>query len=104
MIDKVKKSLTTGVTRAKWIATFVAERTKAETSVARLLYESSKLESKMDDIYRDIGKRVAELKEKGEESVLSDFIVQQALDEVKSLKETVDDCRNQAKNANKLPE
>jgi hypothetical protein len=104
MIDKVKKNLTTGVTRIKWIATFVAERTKAETSMAKLLFESSKLESKIDDLYRDIGKRVMELKEKGENSVFSDFIVQQALDEVKNLRETVDDYRNQAKSVNKLPE
>ncbi len=104
MIDKAKKSLTTGIMRVKWIAKFLAERTKAETSMAKLLYESSKLENKIDDLYRDIGKRVVELKEKGETSVLNDFIIQQALDEVKNLRETVDDYKKQAKNINKLPE
>lgn len=107
MIEKVKKNLATGLTRVKWMAGFVADRTKAETTVAKLLYESSKLESKMDDLYRDIGKRVIELNEKAdkeEKDVLKDFIVQKALDEVRNLKETVGDYRAQAKNINKLPE
>ncbi len=107
MIDKVKKNLTTGLTRVKWIAGFVADRTKAEASVGKFLYESNKLESKMDELYRDIGKRVQALKEKGEQEdpdVFKDFIVQHALDEIKSIKETVTDYREQAKTMNKLPE
>jgi gas vesicle protein len=104
MINKVKDSFNTGLMRVKWIATFVAERTKAETSVVKLLYESSKLESKIDDLYRDIGKRVIELKEKGEKEVYQDFIVQQALNELKDLRDAVKDYGKQAKDINKLPE
>ncbi len=105
MIDRVKKNLATGMTRLKWIATFLAERTRAGTSVAKLLYESSKLGERIDDLYRDIGRRVMELKEKdGDNDVYSDFIVQQALDEIRNLKEDVDDYKNQARNINKIPE
>ena len=104
MIDKVKKSFNTGVFRIKWIAKFLAERTKAEASVAKLLYEKTKLDSKINDLYSDVGKRVMELKEKGEEDVLKDFMVQQALDEVKNLQESVDDYKSQADNINKLPD
>jgi len=105
MIDRVKNNLATGLTRAKWIATFLAERTRAGTSVAKLLYESSKLGERIDDLYRDIGRRVMELKEKdGDNDVYSDFIVQQALDEIRNLKEDVDDYKSQARNINKIPE
>jgi len=105
MIDRVKNNLATGLTRAKWIATFLAERTRAGTSVAKLLYESSKLRERIDDLYRDIGQRVMELKEKdGDKDVYSDFIVQQALDEIRNLKEDVDDYKSQARNINKIPE
>lgn len=104
MINKVKDSFNTGLMRVKWIATFVAERTRAETSVVKLLYESSKLESKIDDLYRDIGKRVLELKEKGEQEVYQDFIIQQALSEVKDLKNAVKDYSKQANKINKLHE
>ncbi len=102
MINKVKDGFNTGLLRVKWIATFVAERTKAETSVVKYLYECSKLERKMDEHYRDIGKRVMELKEKDEKDVFQDFIVQQALSEVKNLREAIDDYKKQAKNTNKL--
>ncbi len=104
MLDKVKKSFNTGLFRVKWIATFLTERTKAETSVAKLLYEKTKIEGKIDDLYSDVGKRVRELKEKGEEDVLKDFMVQQALDEIKHLQESVDDYKSQADNINKLPD
>lgn len=104
MKDKIRESLTTGVNRVKWIAKFVAERTKAETSIAKFLYEGSKLENKMDDLYRDIGKRVMELKDKDDKDVFKDFIVQQALDEIRNLRETVDDYKKQATDINKLPE
>ena len=79
MIDKVKKSFSTGLLRIKWVATFLAERTKAETSVAKLLYEKTKLDSKINDIYSDVGKRVMELKEKGEEDVLQPRAIHQQL-------------------------
>jgi predicted RNase H-like nuclease (RuvC/YqgF family) len=107
MIDKIRKNFNAGLSRIKWIATFIAERTKAETSVAKLLYESSKLENKIDDLYRDIGKRVMELKDKDDETerdVFKDFIIQQTIDEIKSLKETVEEYKTQARNINKLPE
>ncbi len=105
MIDKVKKNLTTGITRVKWMANFVAERTKAGTSSAKLLYESSKLENKIDDLYRQIGKRIMELKEKNEKEgkdVFRDYIIEQALDEIKKLEETADNYRSKAGNSNKL--
>lgn len=107
MIDKTRKSLATGVTRIKWVANFIAERTKAETSSAKFLYKSSKLENKIDDLCRDIGKRIVELDEKGKEEekdVLKDFIVQQSLDEVRRLKESVDNYKHQARNIGKIPE
>ena len=107
MIDKTRKSLATGVTRIKWIAKFLAERTKAETSVAKLLYENSKLETKIDALYREIGRRIVELGETAKEEekdVLKDVIIQQALDEVRRLKEAADNYKHQAGNMSKLPE
>ena len=104
MIDKIRKSLNKGLDQARWIATFFAERTKAETEIARLLFENTKIEGRIEDLYRDIGRRVAELKEKGEKSVWKDFIVQQALDEIKHLREAADNYRNQANDLSKLPE
>ena len=104
MIDKVKKSFSTGMLRVKWIASFLTERTKAETSVAKLLYQKTKIEGRINDLYSDVGKRVRELKEKGEEDVLNDDMVQQALDEILNLQESVDNFKSKADNINKLPD
>ncbi len=104
MIDKIRKSLNKGLDQVKWIATFLAERTKAETEIAKLLFENTKIEGRIEDLYRDIGRRVSELKRQGEKSVWKDFIIQQALDEIKHLQEAADNYKNQADNLNKLPE
>lgn len=104
MIDRLRKSFNEGIKSIKWIATFLAERTKAETSIAKLLYESSKLENKLDELYMDVGKRVLELKEKGEKEVFKDFIIQQTLNEIKELREMVDEYRSKAASLSKLPE
>ena len=104
MIDRIRKSLDKGLDQVKWFATFLAERTKAETEIAKLLFESTKIEGKIEDLYRDVGKRVMELKEKGDKAVWKDFVILQALDEIKHLKEAAEEYRNQANDLSKLPE
>jgi chromosome segregation ATPase len=78
------------------MATFLSERTKAEASMMRLLYESNKLETRLDELYRDIGKRVLELKEKQEKVVLKDFIILQTINEISQLKEQIEDYKRRA--------
>lgn len=104
MLDRIRKSFDGGIKKIKWFATFFAERTKVETSVAKLFYESSKLESRLDKLYIDIGKRVLELKEKGEKTILKDFLLLQTIDEVKRLREQVEENRNKVYALNKPPE
>jgi len=104
MIGKTKENLNKGLTRLKWVATFVAERARAETSVARLMYECHKLQSREEDLLKDIGKRVIELSEKGEKDVFGDFVIKQALSEIKDIRETIEDYKKKAKDINKLPE
>ena len=107
MNEKVRRNLAAGINRMKWVASYVAERTKAETSAAKLYYASSKLEGRMDDIYREIGKRVVELKETGKEdevNVLKDTVIMNAFDEIKNMSESVNDYKKQARDINKFPE
>ncbi|RJQ48608.1 MAG: hypothetical protein C4538_03595 [Nitrospiraceae bacterium] len=104
MIDRIRKNINKGLDQVRWVATFLAERTKAETQIAKLLFENTKIEGKIDDLYRDIGRRVAELREQGEKSIWKDFVVQQALDEIRHLRNTAEDFKNQARNLSNLPE
>ena len=104
MIDRVRKNLNEGVKSIKWVATFLADRLKAETSMAQLLYASSKLEAKVDELCRDIGRRVLELKEKEEKAVLKDFIILQSIEEIKKLREQADDYKSRAHELSKPQE
>ena len=104
MIDRIRKNLDKGLDQVKWIATFLAERTRAETEIAKLLFEATKIEGKIDDLYLEIGKRVVELKEKGDRAILKDFIILKAFDEIRHLRISVEEYRNQANNLSKLPE
>jgi hypothetical protein len=96
MIDRVKKSFQEGIKSVKWFSAFLAERTKAEASMARLLYESNKLETRLDGLYRDLGMRVLELKGREEKDVLKDFIVLQTINEITKLKEEIEDYKKRA--------
>lgn len=104
MIDRVRKSFNEGVKSIKWFAAFVSERTRLEASMARLLYESSKLENRLDELYRDIGRRVLELKDKEGQDVLKDFIILQEINEIKKLREEIEDYKSRAHKLDKPKE
>jgi gas vesicle protein len=104
MIDIIRKNLMTGVDRIKWVASFLAERTRAETSIAKLIYEKSKVDDKIDELLKDIGKRVVDLKEKGENDVFQDFTIKHALSEMRDLQEAANNYKTEADNISKLRE
>lgn len=104
MIDRIRRSFNEGIKMVKWFAAFLAERAKIETSMARLFYESSKLQNRVDELYSDIGRRVLELMEKGEKAILKDFVILQAIDEIKRLREQIEDYKSEAYALQKPPE
>ncbi len=104
MIDKIRKNFNEGVKSVQWIATFLAERLKAETSMAKLLYTSSRLEAKADELYRNIGRRVLELKEKGDKAVFKDFIILEAMEEIKRLNTEIEALKRKAQALSKPPD
>lgn len=104
MIDKIRKNFNEGVKSVKWIATFLAERLKAETSMAKLLYTSSRLEAKVDELYRNIGRRVLELKEKGDKAVFKDFTILEAIEEIKRLNTEIEALKRKAQALSKPPD
>lgn len=102
-MDDVKKNLAAGIARVKWIAQFIAERVRAETSLAKNLYAKSKVENKMDDVYRDIGRRVMELSDKGGTDILNDSTVQSCLNELRRMKEAADVHKAGDENSGSMP-
>jgi hypothetical protein len=104
MLDRIRKNFNDGLKNVKWVATFLAERTKVETSIARLLYESNKLETRLNELYGEVGKRVLELREKGEKEIMKDFIILQTVSEIKKLKEQIEDYKSRAHTLSKPSE
>lgn len=104
MLERIRKNFNEGVKSVKWIAAFLAERLKAETSMAKLLYTSSRLEAKVDELYRDIGRRVLELREKGDKAVFKDFIILDAIEEIKRLNTEIKALKSKAHALSKPPE
>lgn len=106
MDEKIRKNLAAGINRVKWVAGYVAERAKVEISAAKMFFESTKAERKMADIYRDIGERVVELKEKGgtdEIDVFNDAVVLRAFDEIKKMRDMQDSYKKRTEDINKVP-
>jgi hypothetical protein len=101
MLERIKKSYHNGIKQARLLASFFAERTKVETSMARQFYETTKLETKLDGFYTDIGKRVAELEDRGEKEVLKDGIILQMVGEVKRVKKQIEDYKASIQTENK---
>ncbi|MBI4687136.1 MAG: hypothetical protein HY756_05070 [Nitrospirae bacterium] len=102
MIERIRKSFNEGVKSIKWFADFLSERLRVEASIAKLLYTSSRLESRIYELHMDIGRRVMELKEKEDKAVLKDFIIMQSIDEINRLKSEIDDYKNKAHAMSKL--
>ena len=101
MIERIRKNFNSGIASVRWLAQFLAERTKTETSIYKLRYESSRLEERIDDLYKDVGKRILELKEKEKKEVFKDFIIQQTIDEIKTLRKEMEGYRDKEEEVNK---
>jgi hypothetical protein len=93
MLDRVKKSFYNGARQVKLLASFLAERTKVETSLARQFYETTRLETKLDGYYTDIGRRVADMEEQGEKDIFNDDTVAHLTGEIKKIKRQISDYK-----------
>ncbi len=96
MLDNTKKNLVAGVARVRWMAGFIAERTRADTRLAKAAYEKNLLREKIEGLYRDIGRRVLELHQDGAPDILGDSSVKQAIAALKDLDAGMNQSASQA--------
>lgn len=85
MIIKVKESFEAGMERLRWLASVLSERIKVEMAVVKLLWTSSDLEKKREELVRRIGERMFELRGAGDVDVFSDRKISQTLKELEGL-------------------
>lgn len=88
LLQRIKHDLRTGVAKLRYGTVQAAKRALEETELLQLRLEVRKLESRIKELYRDIGERAVELHERGESSlaIASDPEITQGVEQVRALK------------------
>lgn len=88
--QRVMDDLRAGIATLRLDTVHVAGRALEETELLRLRFELRKLDQQLSDLYKDIGERAVEMKERGEaeERILHDAEIGRLVKEVEVLKES----------------
>jgi predicted nucleic acid-binding Zn-ribbon protein len=104
LLQRLKDDLRTGIATLRLGTVHAAGRALEETELLRMRLEARKLDQQLSDLYKDIGERAVEMKERGEtgEHILHDAEVGRLVREVQALKESrkkleaeMDEIRNE---------
>ena len=104
LLQRLKDDLRTGIATLRLGTVHAAGRALEETELLRMRLEARKLDQQLSDLYKDIGERAVEMKERGEtgEHILHDVEVGRLVREVQALKESrkkleseMDEIRNE---------
>ena len=104
LLQRLKEDLRTGLATLRLGTAHAASRALEETELLRMRLEVRNLEQQLSDLYKDIGERAVDMKERGEtaERVMYDAEVGRLVREVQLLKESrkkleaeMDEIRNE---------
>ena len=89
-LQRVMDDLRAGIATLRLDTVHVAGRALEETELLRLRLELRKLDQQLSDLYKDIGERAVDMKERGEpeERILYDVEIGRLVKEVEVLKES----------------
>lgn len=89
-LQRVMDDLRAGIATLRLDTVHVAGRALEETELLRLRLELRKLDQQLSDLYKDIGERAVDMKERGEteEHILYDTEIGRLVKEVEVLKES----------------
>ena len=89
-LQRLKDDLRTGVATLRLGTVHAASRALEETELLRMRLELRKLDQQLSDLYKDIGERAVDMKERGEtaERVVYDAEIVRLVKEVEVLKES----------------
>jgi hypothetical protein len=100
--EKTILNVQKGLQKLNIFAAFFSERMKAEIAIVRLRIRTNEIQTKIDDLYRTIGRKLVDLKNRGEmpkasEQLLKDEDIFSALNEIgeekKELEELLDEIK-----------
>jgi predicted nucleic acid-binding Zn-ribbon protein len=104
LLQRLKEDLRAGLATLRLGTVHAAGRALEETELLRMRLELRKLDQQLSDLYKDIGERAVEMKERGEttERILYDGEIGRLVREVQVLKESrkkleaeMDEIRNE---------
>jgi predicted nucleic acid-binding Zn-ribbon protein len=104
LLQRLKEDLRAGLATLRLGTVHAAGRALEETELVRMRLELRKLDQQLSDLYKDIGERAVEMKERGEttERILYDGDIGRLVREVQVLKESrkkleaeMDEIRNE---------
>ncbi|MBH0202793.1 MAG: hypothetical protein HP496_10990 [Nitrospira sp.] len=90
LLQRIKDDLRTGIATLRLGTVHAAGRALEETELLRMRLELRKIEQRLSDLYKDIGERAVDMKERGEtaERVVYDAEIVRLVKEVEMLKES----------------
>ncbi|TKB61719.1 MAG: hypothetical protein E8D48_09465 [Nitrospira sp.] len=90
LLQRMKDDLRAGIATLRLGTVHAAGRALEETELLRMRLELRKLEQQLSDLYKDIGERAIDMKERGEtaERVVYDAEIVRLVKEVEVLKES----------------
>jgi seryl-tRNA synthetase len=91
MFEKLRESFSRGIERIKWFSTVFSERLKIEIAIVTLLYQSDEMHKKREELYRDIGRRVYELRGNSEKNIFKDRVAAEAIEVIEKLEKGLDE-------------
>jgi hypothetical protein len=104
LLQRLKHDLRAGLATLRLGTVHAAGRALEETELLRMRLEVRKLDQQLSDLYKDIGERAVEMKERGEtaERILYDAEIARLVREVQEFKESrkkleteMDEIRNE---------
>lgn len=104
LLQRLKHDLRTGLATLRLGTAHAAGRALEETELLRMRLEARKLDQQLSDLYKDIGERAVEMRERGEtaERVMYDAEIGRLVRDVQVLKESrrkleaeMDEIRNE---------
>jgi predicted nucleic acid-binding Zn-ribbon protein len=104
LLQRLKDDLRAGIATLRLGTVHAAGRALEETELFRMRLEVRKLDQQLSDLYKDIGERAVDMKERGEtaERIIQDAEIGRLVREVQAVKESrkkleaeMDEIRNE---------
>lgn len=86
--NRIRRDLDRGITNIISVGRYLAERTRIETSLAKVVFDSHRIQKKIDDKTLELGERIFELRD--EKRVLQNAVVRDLISQIEDLKRELD--------------